>query len=78
MWLVSILQQLYFISWEDRRDSDAALGNWSGRKMKEWPSPRSLKFYVCRGLPTSHVKANDPWRSSLQLRNSGGRLWRWN
>lgn len=49
-----------------------------GERCQEWPLPRSFKFYVCRGLPTSRVKANAPWRSSLPLRNSGGRLWRRN
>lgn len=49
-----------------------------GERCQEWPSPRSFKFYVCRGLPASHVKATALWRSSLPLRNSGGKLWRRN
>lgn len=49
-----------------------------GERCQEWPSPRSFKFYICRGLLTSCVKATAPWRSSLPLRNSGGRLWRRN
>lgn len=48
-----------------------------GERCQEWPSPRSFKFYG-RGLPASRVKATAPWRSSLPLRNSGGRLWRRN
>jgi len=49
-----------------------------GERCQEWPSPMSFKFYVHRGLPASRVKATAPWRSSLLLRNSGGRLWRRN
>lgn len=75
MWLASILQQLYFISWKDRKDSCAVFGNES-ETGQEWPSPKSFKFFVFRGLPTSHVKVTAWWRSSLPLRNSGGRLWR--
>lgn len=75
MWLASILQQLYFISWKERRDSCAVFGNGS-ETCQEWPSPRSFKFFAFRELPTSHVKATAPCRPLLPLRNSGGRLWR--
>lgn len=49
-----------------------------GERCQEWPSPRPFKFYVCRGLPATRVKATAPGRSSLPCRNSGGRLWRRN
>lgn len=75
MWLASILQQLYFISWKERRDSCAVFRNGS-ETCQEWPSPRSFKFFAFRGLPTSHVKVTAPCRPLLPLRNSGGRLWR--
>lgn len=75
MWLASILQQLYFISWKERRDSCAIFGNGS-ETCQEWPSPRSFKVFVFRRLPTSHVKATAPCRPLLPLRNSGERLWR--
>lgn len=75
MWLASILQQLHFISWKGRRDSCAVFGNGS-ETCEEWPSPRSFKFFVVKGLPISHVKVTALWRPLLPLRNSGGRLWK--
>lgn len=53
MGLAIILQQLYFISWKDRKDSCAVFGNES-ETGQEWLSPRSFKCFVFRGLPTSH------------------------
>lgn len=77
MWLASILQQLYFVSCKDRKDSCAVFENGS-ETGQEWPSPRSFKFFAFRGLPTSMSRwlpgAGHCCHSGIQVGGFGGGL----
>lgn len=83
MWLASILQELYFIRWKERRDSDAAFGNGSGRNVRNGLHHKLLSFMSlcmqrapcisCQGESPVEVVAvteelrQDAWEEELEI-----------